>query len=581
MGGKHDHIWETMKKIQYKTKLSIVIICIACIPLTVVAAVYMLGLSRQAEQSIKTEYQLILDGGVEYMTEVRRINHEKLLAFGRDFRLQNYLKKPEDFDLMQKMDLFFSMNLIYQALMIDFTTDSLKIYSVNAQSSTPSFVFPYSELEEEMRLFLEDDTWRFENTATRYSGSEAERSRGGGTMDYFTFSRGIDDRLFYISRSTVSFSRIFQNFDTSTLPRGCVMAYLIDGERPIILLGEKEDQLLFAQEDDIPGYYVLTADIGYDSVPYRQGMHKPQEDRLALLVPISVFREKTTPVLLLYMTILFIMTAFVVGIVFVVSHLLTRRLYRLIHDINIDINRLGDESELQLLGGRDEFWQINEKFIALARQLKEYYNQSISYEYEKRMLESQLLQDLIAPHFLYNTLDGIRWSTDNPRLVEVIDSMVKYYRFVLNKGSSKISVSHEFSMIKEYLNIQRFAYESDFRYELEFDPELSEYMIPKNLIQPIVENTVIHGIDKREDRGRIVVSAHKSEGRIVFIVVDNGLGMSAEKLASLESGNSYGLSNIKKRIELYYGKAYGLTIESEEGKGTRVTITIPYQERRE
>jgi len=158
--------------------------------------------------------------------------------------------------------------------------------------------------------------------------------------------------------------------------------------------------------------------------------------------------------------------------------------------------------------------------------------------------------------------------------------MVRYYRVALNRGNHVLFVREEIDMIRAYLDIQRFAYESDFKYVIEVDEDILGLKMLKNLVQPAVENAVLHGIKRQNPNDLIRVTGVREGEAMVFTVADNGVGMAQDKLERVVAGaykglnSGYGLYNVQQRIRLYHGPEYGLTIQSEKGKGTMVTIRI-------
>ena len=202
--------------------------------------------------------------------------------------------------------------------------------------------------------------------------------------------------------------------------------------------------------------------------------------------------------------------------------------------------------------------------------------------------ELRLLQEQINPHFLYNTLDAIVWMTEageNQKAITVIQELSNFFRISLSKGQSEISIGNERDHVKSYLEIQRFRYQDILDYEIKFDEDILEYRIQKLTLQPIVENALYHGIKNKRGRGTITVTGEKQDDDIIFKVEDNGIGMKPEELENLrslisgkinvEEKNGYGMANVEKRLEMLYGKNYGMSVESEYEKGTTVTVKIP------
>lgn len=212
--------------------------------------------------------------------------------------------------------------------------------------------------------------------------------------------------------------------------------------------------------------------------------------------------------------------------------------------------------------------KLNERHISLQKQIA-----------ETKEIETQLLQDLINPHFLYNTLEGIRWACDNAQISRVIDSMISFYRQSLNRGVLYLPLEKELNLLHSYAEVQRFAYDSQFRLEIDVPDELRGITVIKCILQPFVENALLHGIDKQGDAGLIRITGREEDGRLRLTVEDNGCGMEPEKVAELmnEKAQGYGIPNVQHRLRNIYGDEAFICMESEPGLGTRVLIEIPAQ----
>jgi sensor histidine kinase YesM len=209
-------------------------------------------------------------------------------------------------------------------------------------------------------------------------------------------------------------------------------------------------------------------------------------------------------------------------------------------------------------------------------------------ELYRKQLELQSLQDKIDPHFLYNTLDTINWTAKEHHVDEIskmVISLSTMYRRIFNKGKDLTTIIDALEGITCYLDIQRVRYGQSFSYTIICPKELEECVILNLIIQTIVENAIIHGLEDQIE-GRLTIRVEKQDDDILITVEDNGTGMTAEKLnlinssinsAKLESES--GLRNVQKRIRLYYGNQYGITIESKYRAGTKVTIRVPYKEK--
>ncbi len=215
-------------------------------------------------------------------------------------------------------------------------------------------------------------------------------------------------------------------------------------------------------------------------------------------------------------------------------------------------------------------------------------------ELYRKQLELQALQDKIDPHFLYNTLDTINWTAKEHNVDEIsriVVALSTMYRKIFNKGKDLTTIKDALEGISCYLEIQRIRYGESFSFEIFCPVELEECVILNLIIQTVVENAIIHGLEDRSS-GRLEIHVEKEineengKNDIIIKVSDNGIGMTEEKLNliitsinSVKLESESGLRNVQKRIRLYYGMQYGLTIISRYREGTTVILRVPYRER--
>lgn len=201
--------------------------------------------------------------------------------------------------------------------------------------------------------------------------------------------------------------------------------------------------------------------------------------------------------------------------------------------------------------------------------------------------ELQLLQEQINPHFLYNTLETIIWMTetgDRATVVELVRRLSVFFRTTLSQGRDLVSLRDELSHVESYLWIQKVRYKDILDYRIRVPEELREYRIPKLSLQPLVENALYHGIKNKRDCGLIEIIGERDAGGIQLLVSDDGVGMNQVRLDEVQRNiqdgkprkdvGGVGLTNVQSRVRLYCGPGYGLTIQSEEGAGTIVSLHI-------
>ncbi len=242
-------------------------------------------------------------------------------------------------------------------------------------------------------------------------------------------------------------------------------------------------------------------------------------------------------------------------------------------DINIDIK------------GETEVAQLSKAFKLMVARIKQLMSQIVLEQEAKRISELNALQAQINPHFLYNTLDSVVWMAENGKSEDVITmtvALARLFRISISKGRNIISVRQELEHAKNYLVIQSIRYKNKFKYEMDAQEEALKCSTIKLILQPIIENSIYHGIEYMPDQGFIKISVSIKDGKLLYKISDNGLGMDKQTLDSLLSGNvkskngsGVGVKNVHERIQLYYGKEYGLQIESEIEVGTTVYIWLP------
>ena len=203
-----------------------------------------------------------------------------------------------------------------------------------------------------------------------------------------------------------------------------------------------------------------------------------------------------------------------------------------------------------------------------------------------RRTELALIQSQVNPHFLYNTMDTIIWLIEAEKTeeaVEMVSSLSSFFRHSLSRGQDVITLHEEEEHVCSYLQIQQARYKDIMRYTVNIAPELKGALIPKLTLQPLVENALYHGVKLKRELGHIYVTGRIEGADILLQVTDDGVGMPPEWLAqltrSIEEGErvGFGLSTVHERLQLFFGPPYGLSISSQPGVGTTVTIRIPWR----
>lgn len=245
----------------------------------------------------------------------------------------------------------------------------------------------------------------------------------------------------------------------------------------------------------------------------------------------------------------------------------------------------GDFNTTVDIRGDMEVVHLSQTFNMMVFKIRQLMDQIVVEQEAKRKSELNALQAQINPHFLYNTLDSIVWMAENGKredVITMVTSLARLFRISISRGKNIITVKEEIEHAKNYLIIQKVRFKSKFRFNIEVQEEVLQYKTLKLILQPIIENAIYHGIKYLVDEGVINVSAKIEDDKLLYEISDNGLGIKEEVLKGILSNKSeenggagVGLRNVHERIQLSYGKEYGVEIQSELEEGTRVKLWLP------
>lgn len=277
-------------------------------------------------------------------------------------------------------------------------------------------------------------------------------------------------------------------------------------------------------------------------------------------------------------------------IILVVNSLISTRLTLPIKKLEKSVQAVENHAEEVkiYIGGAKEIQELGKSVQDMVDIMQRLTKEIVEEQTKKQKSELDALQAQINPHFLYNTLDIIVWMIEKSRpdtALQVVSALARFFRLSLGKGSNIVPVEDELEHVRNYLMIQQYRYKDKFSYEIRVEPEVRRLSTVKLVLQPVVENSVLHGMDFMVDGdGKILIEAFLEDELLLLRVRDNGLGMEPEKIEALlhdkpkspvSKGSGIGLRNVNERITLYFGEQYGLRIESEPDIGTMVTIRLP------
>ncbi|MDT0125513.1 sensor histidine kinase [Paenibacillus sp. RRE4] len=288
------------------------------------------------------------------------------------------------------------------------------------------------------------------------------------------------------------------------------------------------------------------------------------------------------------------------SVFFVSSFIISRSVIKPIHKLLRSMQKApsGNFRKVKVELNSYEFKQLYSGYNQMIEQIEQMLSRIIQEQQTIRRAELNTLQAQIKPHFLYNTLDSITslaMSGMNDKVCEMLEALGSYYRLSVSKGNEVITLREEVEIVRHYLTIQQVRYPGVFEVQYDIDPDCEQVLIPKLVLQPLVENSLYHGIRAKGSSGIIRIQAQQSGESITLTLTDDGAGMSEEQVQQIqrtekdnfirpvqeqsESNSnvnaSFGLWGTMERLRIFYDREDVLNLKSVVGKGTTITITIP------
>lgn len=243
----------------------------------------------------------------------------------------------------------------------------------------------------------------------------------------------------------------------------------------------------------------------------------------------------------------------------------------------------GDYDRIEVIHGSDEVAQLQRQYNQMVDRIRDLVERVVEGRISRREAELKALQDQIKPHFLYNTIDTLRWIAlrdGADRVADLADDLSRYFRLTLNSGVEITTVENEVEHVRTYVRIVNERLQGLIRLSVSGHDRFRRTPILKLLLQPIVENAVLHGLQPLSPRtGSLSVTLRLETGVLAIEVCDDGVGMTPELLAGVIGGRrGYGFRNVAERIRNRYGEEYGISVSSTQGVGTTVTLRVPVTE---
>ncbi|WP_027292201.1 MULTISPECIES: sensor histidine kinase [Robinsoniella] len=547
---------------------------------------------------------ILLYGKFSSSTEELIIKNSEQLVNQVSLNLENYVRgmmRISDsmyYSVIKKVDLSTDnldkeMNLLYEANKDDLI--SIACFDDKQQLVGAA---PVASMKENLDITVQD--WY---------------KRANAMIENLHFSTPHVQNLFedsaYRYNWVVSLSRIIELTDDGDIRRGILLVDMsfsgieqlfykvnTDSDGYIYLIGGEGEIIYHPRQKAI--YSKLNTENNLRAATYDDGTHRETFDGIERSVTVKTVGYtgwkivSVVPTAELYLSLtqiqFFVITIVIFAILLmsILNMLISTRIATPIKKLEDSVKEL-EKGNLSLNiyeGGSHEIRHLGRTIRSMVVQMQKLMADIVQEQESKRKSELDALQSQINPHFLYNTLDSIVWMIEVEQYKEAISmvtALARLFRISLSKGKTIITIYDELEHARNYMNIQKTRYKNRFVFKINVDAAIMEYSTIKLIIQPILENAIYYGMEYMDGDGLIEVKGYEKDGDIFIDVVDNGLGIPKEMVDYLltdngrihKKGSGVGLVNVHQRIRLYFGKPYGLEIQSELDIGTTVRIHLP------
>ena len=558
-----------MSNTSLRFKISLLVLAVGIIPS---GAILILSLNRIQKQNIEQQLYSINQGYEQILLSIKdkmdsAHNIAMLLAVNDIYNTGTIFSDETD-EIAKQLDNFNRINSYSYGMELAFDSCEVIYYINDDFQIVNNFSSRFHSIND-----IADQKWyqELDKNETVWACIEGKLSiaRNLYSQDDYTMKVGV----LVVSLDSDMLEELLINSEKEQI------FFIVDADGNVLLTNDSEHYYSSILLDNDSEYYcdefkMVETDV--DNYYYRYSEISDSDIYLFSIVPSDSLKKANNEVMdqTRYMYIL--MAALIIILIAPITRLTTKKL-KLIGD-TMEEMKDGSLKKINSDGGeKDEISRLIHKYNDMVDTVEESLKQQYALGEEKKDAELRALQSQINPHFLYNTLDMINWMAqknekDNVR--EVIQAMSKFYRMTLSKGEDIITIRDELNMCEAYMNIQKKRFKGRINYIQNVEDDIYDCLIPKITLQPIIENAIVHGINEKKDlRGMIRVDGWQEDGRIILSVTDDGVGF--HKDDNTGNGSHYGMKNIQKRLEVFYGEKIELQVESTVGIGTCVIINIP------
>ena len=313
-----------------------------------------------------------------------------------------------------------------------------------------------------------------------------------------------------------------------------------------------------------------------DNIHYRA--YYTTSDHMALkvveLVPISVIYKERAIIIAIFIILMIVFSIMAV----IASLTLSRNISKPINELS-NIMKKVEEGERDInfpIIGNDEIAQLGKSFNDMIKEINRLIEEVYIKQFLLQQAEFTALKAQVNPHFLYNTLQSINWMaklSDFEGVSTMVTALGKFLRYSISSREDLVTIGQEIEQIQNYLIIQKTRYGDKFEVSIDVEENIRDHKVLKLMLQPIVENSIIHGIEQKIGKGEIRINVYVRHRELYFDILDNGIGFGN----STAKGEGIGINNVDRRVKIQYGDAFGVSVEKKE-EFTCVSIKIPYND---
>lgn len=580
--------------INLRTKLIIVILLASLIPLSLLGFFsyqYITGLLQ--EEISQNEQEKLTSVNNQFMYFLQDIEQMSLF-FSKNEDVKTILERIDKGPLDKQQDYGAINELFNTVLSVKKWDVNIYLIGLNGDRYFSSEYLPadYNNIRENWGIFRKAKeangalVWDTNYSINKLEDQEVVLTAGRQIIDPAT-----NQKLGYlmIDVNSATFSTIYKSNS-----RNSSDAFFLLDQQGYIIASSPDKEKIGTQMDISFLDKVLSGDSGFfnldwdgDSSIFSYNTSDKAQFKLISIIPLDSVLQKNNLIFNLTWNIALIGIILSAWVAYYLSTTVTKPLYKIIYLMNeVESGNLDIRFNSRY---NDDIGVFGNKFNRMLSRLK--FSIQESYEKQVRMKEAELkaLRAQINPHFLYNTLETVNWLArlnGSKDISKIVVSLGDIMRYSIKRGDNLVTVEEDIKQLKNYLEIQEFRYRDKFKSELQVDEALLKEWIPALIIQPLVENAMVHGLESKIDQGQILIRLNAAPQGIAILIEDNGAGMDAETLHKVNGNveeslslnpSSIGIENVRKRLYLSYGHDFNWTLRSKLGEGTRIEILLPYQ----